>query len=235
MKTIAIIPARGGSKRIPHKNIRDFHGRPVIAYVIETALKCGLFDTVMVSTDDNGIADIARKYGAEVPFMRSDDAASDHATTADVMKEVLETYASEGVHYDIACCMYPTAPLLTRDRLREAMDILTDDSEKTDVVLPIVRFSYPPQRAFYLQEDSCIRMAQPENRDVRSQDLEPLYHDAGQFYLFRTETFFEDGQFLTGIVRAMELPEMEVQDIDSETDWAMAELKYSWIHAGEGV
>ena len=234
MKTIAIIPARGGSKRIPHKNIRDFHGRPVIAYVIETVIKCGLFDTVMVSTDDNGIADVARKYGAEVPFMRSDAAADDHATTADVIREVLETYAADGVHYDIACCIYPTAPLLTRDRLREAMDILEDESEKTDVVLPVVRFSYPPQRAFRMEGD-LLEMVEPENRDARSQDLEPLYHDAGQFYLFRTEKFFETGQLLTGTVRAMELPEMEVQDIDSETDWAMAELKYSWIHAGEGV
>ena len=234
MKTIAIIPARGGSKRIPHKNIRDFHGRPVIAYVIETVIKCGLFDTVMVSTDDNGIADVARKYGAEVPFMRSDAAADDHATTADVIREVLETYAADGVHYDIACCIYPTAPLLTRDRLREAMDILEDESEKTDVVLPVVRFSYPPQRAFRMEGD-LLEMVEPGNRDARSQDLEPLYHDAGQFYLFRTEKFFETGQLLTGTVRAMELPEMEVQDIDSETDWAMAELKYSWIHAGEGV
>lgn len=233
MKKIAIIPARGGSKRIPHKNIRDFNGRPVIAYAIEAAKKSNLFDTVMVSTDDHGIADIAARYGAEVPFMRSATTADDNATTADVLREVLTAYAEQGETFDIACCIYPTAPLLTRERLREAMELM-EESDEPDVVMPIVRFSYPPQRAFVMK-DGYLTMAKPQNRDVRSQDLEPLYHDAGQFYLFRTESFLKDGQLLTGNVRAMELPELEVQDIDSETDWAMAELKYRWIHAGEGV
>lgn len=233
MKKIAIIPARGGSKRIPHKNIRDFNGRPVIAYAIEAAKKSNLFDTVMVSTDDHGIADIAARYGAEVPFMRSAITADDNATTADVLREVLTAYAEQGETFDIACCIYPTAPLLTRERLREAMELM-EESDEPDVVMPIVRFSYPPQRAFVMK-DGYLTMAEPQNRDVRSQDLEPLYHDAGQFYLFRTESFLKDGQLLTGNVRAMELPELEVQDIDSETDWAMAELKYRWIHAGEGV
>ena len=233
MKNLAIITARGGSKRIPHKNIRSFIGKPVIAYAIEAALKSRVFDTVMVSTDDMGIADIAKRHGAEVPFMRSEKTADDFATTTDVLREVLDTYASRGETFDSVCCIYPTTPLLTAERLREAMALLEEEAD-TDVVLPVVRFSYPPQRAFLMQENA-LQLASPEYRDTRSQDLTPLYHDAGQFYLFRTQSFLNNGQLLAGTMRAMELTETEVQDIDNETDWAMAELKYQWIHAGEGV
>lgn len=233
MSKIAIITARGGSKRIPHKNIRNFIGKPVIAYAIDAALKSRVFDTVMVSTDDMGIADIAKRYGAEVPFMRSEQTADDYSTTTDVLREVLKTYAERGEQFDIACCIYPTAPLLTGERIREAMLLLEED-EEADLVLPVVRFSYPPQRAFTMKEE-MLSLAYPEHRDARSQDLPPLYHDAGQFYLFRTAPFMESGQLLGGRMRAMELSETEVQDIDTETDWAMAELKYQWIHAGEGV
>lgn len=233
MSNLAIITARGGSKRIPHKNIRNFIGKPVIAYAIDAAVKSRVFDTVMVSTDDMGIADIAKRYGADVPFMRSEQTADDYATTKEVLQEVLRTYAERGEAFDIACCIYPTAPLLTGERIREAMQLLEEDAD-TDLVLPVVRFSYPPQRAFTMEED-LLTLAYPEYRDARSQDLTPFYHDAGQFYLFRTAQFLESGQLLAGRMRAMELTETEVQDIDTETDWAMAELKYQWIHAGEGV
>ncbi len=233
MKRIAIIPARGGSKRIPRKNIRPFNGKPVIAYAIQAAVKSGIFDKVMVSTDDSGIAEIAQRYGAEVPFMRSKENADDQATTTAVLQEVLEAYAKQGEQFDIACCIYATTPLLTAERLREALTVM-EKEETTDVVLPVVRFSYPPQRAFTISE-GCLTMADPTMVNVRSQDLTPLYHDAGQFYLFKTASFANSGQLLSGTMRAMELPEVEVQDIDSETDWAMAELKYRWIHAGEGI
>lgn len=233
MSNLAIITARGGSKRIPHKNIRNFIGKPVIAYAIDAAIKSRVFDTVMVSTDDMGIADIAKRYGAEVPFMRSEQTADDYATTTDVLREVLDTYANRGEQFDTTCCIYPTAPLLTGERIREAMQLLEEDAD-ADLVLPVVRFSYPPQRAFTMEED-LLTLAYPEYRDARSQDLAPFYHDAGQFYLFRTKSFLESGQLLGGRMRAMELTETEVQDIDTETDWAMAELKYQWIHAGEGV
>ncbi|MBQ9512806.1 MAG: pseudaminic acid cytidylyltransferase [Lachnospiraceae bacterium] len=233
MSTIAIITARGGSKRIPHKNIRNFIGKPVIAYAIDAALKARVFDRVMVSTDDMGIADIAKRYGAEVPFMRSEKTSDDFATTTDVLKEVLTTFEAQGEHFDIACCIYPTAPLLTGERIREAMQLMEEDMA-TDVVLPVVRFSYPPQRAFMMENDT-LTIAYPEFKDARSQDLVPFYHDAGQFYLFRTEFLLQNDNLFSGKLRAMELMETEVQDIDTETDWAMAELKYQWIHAGEGV
>ena len=228
MKTLAIITARGGSKRIPRKNIKEFNGKPIIAYSREAALDSGVFDTVMVSTDDDEIAEIAESYGASVPFRRSDATSDDHATTSDVLEEVLNTYAARGEHFDIAACIYPTAPFITGDKLKRAVEMLA--SSDADTVIPVVRYSYPPQRAYEI-EDGLLKFRAPEYMDARSQDLSPWYHDAGQFYIFRTEGFLKTHRITAGNIIPLEISDMEVQDIDTETDWKMAELKYSLLKA----
>ena len=229
MKTLAMITARGGSKRIPRKNIKEFNGKPIIAYSIEAALESGAFDEVMVSTDDEEIAEIARKYGAKVPFLRSEKTANDFATTVDVIEEVLETYKSRGEEFDIFCCIYPTAPFITAKRLKDAVDELAGSD--ADSLIPVVRFSYPPQRAMEVHDGKLV-FRQPENLSKRSQDLEPHFHDAGQFYVVRSESFFKNHGIMVGDILPMELSELEVQDIDNEVDWKLAELKYNLLNEG---
>ena len=226
MKTLAMITARGGSKRIPRKNIKEFNGKPIIAYSIEAALKSGAFDEVMVSTDDEEIADIARKYGASVPFMRSEKTANDFATTVDVIDEVISEYHSLGKDFDLFACIYPTAPFITSDKLKEAVDKLS--ASDADSLIPVVRFSYPPQRAMEIHDGRLV-FRQPENLSKRSQDLEPHYHDAGQFYVVKTESFLKNKGIMVGQILPMELSELEVQDIDNEVDWKLAEMKYKLL------
>ncbi len=226
MKTLAMITARGGSKRIPRKNIKEFNGKPIIAYSIEAALKSGAFDEVMVSTDDEEIADIARKYGASVPFMRSEKTANDFATTVDVIDAVISEYHSLGKDFDLFACIYPTAPFITADKLKEAVDKLS--ASDADSLIPVVRFSYPPQRAMEIHDGRLV-FRQPENLSKRSQDLEPHYHDAGQFYVVKTESFLENKGIMVGQILPMELSELEVQDIDNEVDWKLAEMKYKLL------
>lgn len=223
MKTIAIITARGGSKRIPKKNIREFCGKPIMAYSIEAALESGIFDTVMVSTDDGEIAEIAVKYGAEVPFFRSEKTAGDFATTNDVLREVLEEYGKRGKHYELACCIYPTAPFVTAEKLKAAKEQL--EASDADTLIPVVAFSYPPQRAMIIREGRLV-FEYPRYLDSRSQDLTPHYHDAGQFYFFRTGAFGRNQRLMVGNILPMPVSEMEVQDIDNLTDWEIAEIKY---------
>ena len=223
MNSIAIITARGGSKRIPRKNIRTFCGKPMICYSIEAALAASCFGTVMVSTDDEEIADIAKKAGADVPFMRSREASDDFATTADVLFEVFAAYEAQGQTFDYGCCIYPTAPFVTAEKLREAMQRLTESP--ADTLIPVVRFSYPPQRALAIENDRLV-VLQPDNLNKRSQDLAPQYHDAGQFYCFRVPNFLRNRHMMVGYVLPFEVPETEVQDIDNETDWQLAEMKY---------
>ena len=219
-KAVAIITARGGSKRIPHKNIKEFCGKPILAYSIEAALASGVFDRVMVSTDDEEIAEVARKYGAEVPFMRSEKTANDYATTKDVLEEVLAEYEKRGEHFDTLCCIYPTAPFITPDRLAEAMSLL--EEKKGDTLLPVVRFSFPPQRCVVQDEDGYLKFKWPEYRNSRSQDLEPYYHDA-------VSSFLDQQNLIMEKTVPMELPETEVQDIDNEEDWKLAEMKYHML------
>jgi len=223
---IAIIPARGGSKRIPGKNIRDFLGKPIIAYSIEAALSSGIFDEVMVSTDSEEIAVIAKKYGASVPFMRSKETSSDYAPAADVLLEVIGDYKSEGKSFDWLCCIYPTAPLVTGEKLRVAYDLLRQSD--ADALLPVVPFSYPPQRCLIIQ-NSFIEMMHPENINKRSQEFERLYHDIGQFYFYRTEALLRDKVQYCKNTIPMIISELEVQDIDHEDDWKLAELKYQMM------
>lgn len=223
MSSIAIITARGGSKRIPRKNIREFCGKPILAYSIEAAGESGLFDKVMVSTDDEEIAETARRYGAEVPFIRSAETAGDFATTNDVLLEVLAEYEKRGEHFELACCLYPTAPFVTGEKLKAAAkELLACDA---DTLIPVVPFSYPPQRAMIVREGRLV-FEYPQYLDSRSQDLEPHYHDAGQFYLFRTEAFLRNRRLMVGNILPFVVSEMEVQDIDNESDWKIAEIKY---------
>ena len=222
-KNLAIIPARGGSKRIPRKNIKDFLGKPIIAYSIEAALKSELFDEVMVSTDDEEIAEIAKKYGAKVPFMRSKENADDYAGTADVLIEVINQYKTQNAKFDYVCCIYPTAPLIKQANLEIAYKMLIDNN--LDSVFPIVKFSFPPQRVLKLENDN-VYMVNEEYLKARSQDIEPIYHDAGQFYWVNTELMLAEKTLFSKNSNAIILTETEVQDIDNETDWKMAEMKY---------
>ena len=227
MKTLAMITARGGSKRIPRKNIKEFNGKPIIAYSIEAALKSGVYDEVMVSTDDEEIAEISRKFGAKVPFLRSEKTSNDFATTTDVIEEVITEYKNRGEDFDIVTCIYPTAPFITADKLKTAVETLKDSD--ADTLIPVVRFSYPPQRAMEIQDGRLV-FRQPENLNKRSQDLAPHYHDAGQFYVLKTESFLKNKNLMVGNILPMELSELEVQDIDNEVDWKLAELKYNLIN-----
>ena len=223
MKRLAVITARGGSKRIPRKNIKDFCGKPILAYSIRAAVESGVFDEIMVSTDDMEIAEIAKKYGAEVPFYRSEATANDFAVTSQVLGEVIEEYSRRGKNFDEVCCIYPTAPFVTGARLKEAMESLADTG--ADSVLPVVRFSFPPQRGVKLN-DGCLEYVYPQHRNTRSQDLEPWYHDVGQFYVFRTERFAVNQKLMVGNILPLVVSELEVQDIDNLTDWKIAEMKY---------
>lgn len=229
MRAIAIITARGGSKRIPRKNIKEFCGKPILAYSIEAAAASGMFSHVMVSTDDGEIADIAKKYDAEVPFYRSESTSGDFATTADVLLEVLEEYRRRGDQFDMLCCIYPTAPFVTAERLREAVRLL--EESEADSVLPVVRFSFPPQRCVVVREGG-LQFKWPEYAQARSQDLEPFYHDAGQFYCLKVKSFLEQKTLVMSKTMPLILPEMEIQDIDTEEDWELAQVKYRLRHGG---
>lgn len=223
MKRLAIITARGGSKRIPRKNIKPFLGKPILAYSIEAALDSGLFDEVMVSTEDEEIAEIAKKYGAKVPFYRSEKTAGDFATTNDVLLEVLEEYKKLGREFEEACCIYPTAPFVTSGKLKKAMEEFA--ASDADTLIPVVAFSYPPKRSLVIREGRLV-FQYPEFMDSRSQDLEAEYHDIGQFYLFRTKAFERNKKLMIGNILPFVVDEMEVQDIDNESDWKIAEIKY---------
>jgi pseudaminic acid cytidylyltransferase len=227
MANVAIITARGGSKRIPRKNIKDFLGKPIIAYSIETALGSGLFNYVMVSTDDDEIAEVAKKYGAEVPFIRSKQTSDDFTGTADVVLEVLRDLQKSGKQFENACCIYPTAPFINKQTLNESYKLLTD--KKFDSVFPVCSFSYPIQRALEIN-NSKTTMVWEENLNKRSQDLPVRYHDAGQFYWMHIESFLTAKKLFTQNTGSVILDELQVQDIDNETDWKLAELKYSLLN-----
>jgi pseudaminic acid cytidylyltransferase len=226
MNKIAIIPARGGSKRIPRKNIKKFLGKPIIAYSIEAAKASNLFDTVMVSTDDNEIMEIATQYGAEVPFLRSAQNSDDYATTSDVLIEVLQNYDRK-IKFDIVCCIYPTAPFVTSDMLLESYELF--HTSKSDSLVPIVKYSYPPQRAF-LEQKGYLKYREPMHTKSRSQDLESIYHDAGQFYWTYAETINKFQSLIGEFPIPYKINEMHVHDIDDKTDFKIAEQKFRLIN-----
>lgn len=227
MSAIAIITARGGSKRIPKKNIREFCGKPIIAYSIEAALGSGVFGEVMVSTDSEEIADIARQYGAAVPFMRSEAASNDFAPTAEVLLEVLGEYKKQGKEFDTLCCLYPTAPFVTAEKLSEAAQQFYLSG--CDSLISVVKFGFPPQRAFLIR-NGLLAYQYPENEKKRSQDLEPIYHDCGQFYFLNARTFAGERSLVCGRTVPFIIPDEEVQDIDNMSDWLIAEAKYRVLH-----
>ena len=227
---MAIIPARGGSKRIPHKNVTDFKGKPIIAYSILGIKEAGIADEIMVSTDDPEIAKVAEAYGAHVPFMRSKETANDTSGIADVLLEVLEEYKNRGACFQYVVCVLATAPLLQAGKLREAYNMLID-STYADSICSVVSFSYPPQRGLVIQNKE-LRMLFPENYSARSQDLEKMYHDCGQFFVFKTEALERDKMLYTRHSIPYILSELETQDIDNYTDLEIAKIKYEIIHSG---
>lgn len=229
MKKIAIIPARGGSKRIPRKNIKSFDGKPIIAYSIQAALESGVFDKVMVSTDDEEIARISRSFGAEVPFFRSVANSDDYSGPGDVVAEVLALYHQMNESFAIACCIYATAPLVTPEKLIQALQLL--ENSPFDAVFPVARFCAPIWRSFKVASDGGVTMNFPKFERYRSQDLPQAFYDAGQFYWFYTDNLSKlSNKNSFGTSKGMiVLEDFEVQDIDEPSDWMIAELKYEYL------
>ena len=219
---LAIIPARGGSKRIPKKNIKLFLGKPIIAYSIELARQSGIFNEIMVSTDDQEIAGIAEKYGANIPFYRNEKTADDHAILNDVLKEVVSDYHKIDKEFDHVCMILPTAPLIQHSVFLKAFELL--QIKNFDSVRPVIQYSFPIHKAYRFHQHKLEKLF-PDVYNNRTQDFESTYHDAGQFYWLNKNKFLSDpnkGGFI--------ITTMETQDIDSEEDWKMAEIKYKILH-----
>lgn len=229
MSNIAIIPARGGSKRIPRKNIQPFCGKPVIAYSIEAAIGSKLFSEIMVSTEDEEIAEISIKYGANVPFFRSVKNADDFTGPGDVIYEVLNEYKKMDCVFDNVCCIYATAPLINQMRLIEGYNLLTNSN--FDLVFPVAKFNYPIWRSLKVNEDFQVEVNFPEHEAKRSQDLPDAFHDAGQFYWLHAANMQTlKNKNVLGFKRgAIILDDVEVQDIDTLDDWKIAEIKFNYL------
>lgn len=222
MNNVAIITARGGSKRIPRKNIKDFMGQPMVAYAIKAALESKIFDEVMVSTDDIEIAEISKKYGASVPFMRSPDTANDYATTADVLKEVLAVYKEQGVSFDNMCCIYPCVPFLTAEILKEAYA----NFQGFEALIPVCHYPAPVEWALSVDDKGKLSAFDSKAILMRSQDLEPKYFDVGMFYFSTVSSFEKTGSLMPDNTTSYIIDEKYCQDIDTIDDWKMAEMKY---------
>ncbi len=230
-KCLAIITARGGSKRIPRKNIKPFLGKPIIHYSITAALEAGCFSEIMVSTDDREIKDYALELGASVPFLRSEGNSNDFATTADVIEEVLSAYRNAGKEFKYCCGIYPTAPFITGEKLSMAFSKLKEMD--ADGVVPVVKYGFPIMRSFKI-EDERIKMNWPEYMTTRSQDIPDAFHDCGQFYFLKVESFLKTHKLFSDNTIPLIIPESEVQDIDNEEDWKMAEIKYRFLLERQG-
>ncbi len=226
---IAVIPARGGSKRIPRKNIKDFCGKPMIAYSIEAALQSGCFDKVIVSTDDLEIAEVAKQYGAEVPFMRPEELSSDYAATIPVIRHAVEWYIQQGFDIDLVCCLYATAPFVTPEYLQKGLQQL----EKTDAAyaFTVTSYAFPIQRAIKINSGLGVEMFNPESFDSRSQDLEEAWHDAGQFYWGKVDAWLAGKVIFGPESTPVILPRHQVQDVDTPEDWVRAEWLFKAMQA----
>lgn len=233
MAKIAIIPARGGSKRIPRKNIKEFYGKPIIAYSIEAALNSNMFDEVMVSTDDEEIASIAKKYGASLPFMRSEATSHDMAMTAPVLEEVLSEYKKIGKEFDYLCCIYSTAPFITSEKIKGTFDLLI--KENADSAFPMVKYGSPPIQKSFKMVDGKMYWRWPELADVRSQDIEDSYQDTGQFYWLRASSFLEQKTMYMKHMSGYIIPTIEHCDIDNPEDWETAEMLYKLVEEKHGI
>lgn len=221
---LAVIPARGGSKRIPRKNIRDFCGKPMLAWAIEAALDSGCIDRVIVSTDDHEIAEVARRHGADVPFMRPSKLADDYAGTTAVVQHALQCLIADGLSVEVACCLYATAPFVTSEDLRTGLDLLT--RSRASYAFSVTTYSFPIQRALRLTEAERIEMFCPMYADTRSQDLEVAYHDAGQFYWGTCKAWLAAEAIYADHSVPVMLPRYRVQDIDTQEDWEQAVLMF---------
>lgn len=228
---ICIIPARGGSKRIPRKNIKDFHGRPMISWSIKAALESNAFERVVVSTDDEEIAEIARAHGADVPFMRPDDLADDHTPTVPVIVDAVQRAEAIWGKQSLVCCLYATAPFVDPETIRTARKLLEED-EHADYAFPVTSFPFPIQRGLRLSKNGRIEMFQPEHALTRSQDLEEAYHDAGQFYWGRKTSWQARKTIMGPGSIPLVVPRYRVQDIDTQEDWVRAERLFTALKKG---
>jgi len=232
---LAIIPARGGSKRVPRKNVRSFNGKPMIGWPIEAALRSGLFDHVVVSTDDDEIAEVARACGAEVPFMRPPALADDHTGTGPVVRHAIGAWEYQGPTPSLVCCIYATSPLLDERYLRQGLELLENEPQ-VDFAFSAGRFSFPIQRALRILPGGGVEPFSREDIRKRSQDLEPAYHDAGQFYWGRREAWLNpQKRVFSPSSRPVVLPAYRIQDIDTEEDWRRAELMQRVIRSLESA
>lgn len=229
---LAIIPARGGSKRIPRKNIKLFCGKPMIAWSIEAALQSACFDQVIVSTDDAEIAEVARQWGATVPFMRPAELSDDHTGTIPVIRHAIEWFNRQGQSVELACCLYATAPFVSAEDLRRGLDIL--QSKDCDYAFSVTSYAFPIQRAIRLNAEGRVEMFSPEHFNTRSQDLEEAFHDAGQFYWGSTEAWLQGKLIFSPDSLPVLLPRHRVQDIDTPEDWTRAEWLFRAMQAQEG-
>lgn len=230
---LAVIPARGGSKRIPRKNIKEFCGKPIIAYSIEAAKQSGLFDKIVVSTDDMEIAEIAKSYGADVPFMRPKELSDDHTETIPVIAHAIRAVCPELSQLEAICCIYATAPFVQPRYIKEAYEKLR--LTKTCYAFSATSFPFPIQRAIRLTTNDRVEMFSPENFAIRSQDLEEAYHDAGQFYWGTPEAWLEGKIIFAPHTTAILLPRHLVQDIDTSEDWVRAEFMFKALGLRENA
>lgn len=226
---IAIIPARGGSKRIPRKNIKPFCGKPMIAWSIEAALQSACFDQVIVTTDDAEIAEVARQYGATVPFMRPAELSDDHTGTIPVIRHAIEWCNHQGQSVEQACCLYATAPFVSAEDLRRGLDMLQGNA--CDYAFSVTSYAFPIQRAIRFSEQGRVAMFNPEHFNTRSQDLEEAYHDAGQFYWGRADAWLQGKMIFSPDSLPVLLPRHRVQDIDTPEDWLRAEWLFKAMQA----
>lgn len=221
---LAVITARGGSKRIPKKNIRKFCGKPIISYSIQAALESGIFHDVIISTDSEEIAEIGKSFGANIPFMRSEKTSNDVATTSDVLHEVVKKYESLfSRKIEVLCCLYPTAPFVTGKKLMDAYQKMVEAGGHG--IMPVVKFSYPPQRAV-VKKEGRLQFQYPQYAKSRSQDLPDIFHDCGQFYIYQCSEYIKHSDLVIPKMIPYITNECEVQDIDNESDWELAEFKY---------
>jgi pseudaminic acid cytidylyltransferase len=227
---VAIIPARGGSKRIPRKNIKPFYGKPIIVWSIEAAMDSGCFDRVVVSTDDQEIAEVAKQHGAEVPFMRPKSLSDDFTGTTAVVNHAIEWLNGEGGAVDLACCIYATAPFVRAVDISSGLALL--DESGADFSFSVTTFPFPIQRAIKIRNDQRCEMFQPEMFNQRSQDLEEAFHDAGQFYWGKAEAWLKDKMMFSPSAIPYILPRIRVQDIDTMEDWENAEIVYRLMNEG---
>jgi N-acylneuraminate cytidylyltransferase len=226
---LAVIPARGGSKRIPRKNIKDFCGRPIIAWSIEAALKSGCFDRIIVSTDDTEIAEISRQEGADIPFMRPAELSNNHTGTMPVIRHAIEWFSQKDQQPDLVCCLYATAPFVRSIDIQRGLKILNESG--CDYAVSVASYAFPIQRAVRITEQRRIEMFQPENFEIRSQDLEEAYHDAGQFYWGRASAWLIEKRIFTHDAVPVVLHGHRVQDIDTIEDWVRAEWMFKALQS----